>query len=53
MLHVGILETRSPSELVYLTVIFQIIIKYDAHTQNSESLFIYISAVSESMLLKL
>ena len=35
-----------------LTVIFQIIIKCDAHAQNSKSLFIYISAVSESMLLK-
>ena len=47
----GILEKISPLEL-YLTVIFQIIIKCDAHAQNSKSLFIYISAVSESMLLK-
>ena len=37
---------------MYLTVIFQIIIKCDAHAQNSKSLFIYISAVSGSMLLK-
>ena len=29
-----------------------IIIKCDAHAENSKSLFIYISAVSESMLLK-
>ena len=35
-----------------LTVIFQIIIKCDADAQNSKSLFIYISAVSESILLK-
>ena len=35
-----------------LTVIFQIIIKCHAHAQNSKSLFIYISAVSESMFLK-
>ena len=34
---------------LYLTVIFQIIIKCDAHAQNSKYLFIYISAVSESM----
>ena len=32
---------------LYLTVIFQIIIKCDAHAQNSKSLFLYISAVSE------
>ena len=37
---------------LYLTVIFQIIIKCEAHAQNSKSLFIYISAVSESMLLR-
>ena len=36
----------------FRTCLFQIIIKCDAHAQNSKSLFIYISAVSESMLLK-
>ena len=46
-----ILEKISPSEL-NLTVIFQIIIKCDAHAQNSKFLFIYISAGSGSMLLK-
>ena len=45
----GILEKISTSEL---TVIFQIIIKCDAHAQNVKSRFTYISAVSESMLLK-
>ena len=48
----GILEKISPSELVSITVIFQIIIKCDAHAQNSKSLSFHISAVSESMLLK-
>ena len=48
----GILETRSPSELVSNGYISNHKIKYDAHAQNSKSLFIYISAVSESMLLK-
>ena len=49
----GILEKISPSELD-LTVIFQIIIKCGAHAQNSKSPLKkkYISAVSESMLLK-
>ena len=45
----GILEKISPSEL---TVIFHITIKCGAHAQNSKSPFYYISAVSESMLLK-
>ena len=48
----GILEKIDLLQNLYLTVIFQIIIKCDAHAQNSKSLFIYISAVSESMLLK-
>ena len=47
----GILEKISPSEHVSNGYI-QIIIKCDAHAQNSMSLFIFISAVSESMLLK-
>ena len=49
------LHVRHPGKVLqnlYLTVIFQIIIKCDAHAQNSKSLFIYISPVSESMLFK-
>ena len=57
----GILEKISPSEIVsngytymymYNVHVVQNIIKCDAHAQNSKSLFIYISAVSESILLK-
>ena len=36
----------------FRTVMFQIRIKCDAHAKKSKSRFIYISAVSESMLLK-
>ena len=43
---------RQVHQNLYLTVIYQIIIKCDAHAQNSKSLFIYISAVSDLMLLK-
>ena len=50
-LHIKV-EKISPSELVSNGSIFQIIIKCNAHAQNSKSLFIYIYVVSGSMLFK-